>query len=104
MRLVGVGGVRRRERDRRRRWADVSGGTRKLAVAVGHADAVVSVGLPVATAADWGVRRISLGGALASLAYKSALAAAEEIAEQGTFTTIGQAPQGRPLNPIFAAT
>ena len=41
---------------------------------------LLSVGLPVATAAAWGVRRISLGGSLASVAYNHFLAAATEIA------------------------
>ncbi len=63
---------------------------------------LLSIGLPVATAADWGARRISLGGALASVAYNHFMAAAKEIAEQGTFTAISQAPRGEPLNKIFS--
>jgi 2-methylisocitrate lyase-like PEP mutase family enzyme len=57
-------------------------------------------GLPVATSAAWGVRRISLGGALASVAYNHFLAAATEIAEQGTFSKVAQAPRGQ-LTAIF---
>jgi 2-methylisocitrate lyase-like PEP mutase family enzyme len=64
---------------------------------------LLSIGLPVATAAAWGVRRISLGGALASLAFNHFQAAAREIAEQGTFTAIAQTPRGTPLNAIFSA-
>ena len=51
-----------------------------------------------------GVRRISLGGALASVAYNHFMAAAKEIAEQGTFTAITQTPRGEPLNKIFSAS
>jgi 2-methylisocitrate lyase-like PEP mutase family enzyme len=65
---------------------------------------LLSIGQPVATVAGWGVRRISLGGALAGVAFGGALAAAMEIAEQGTFTTIAQSPGGRGLNPIFSAS
>ena len=64
---------------------------------------LLSVGLPVATAAAWGVRRISLGGALAGVAYNHMLAAAKEVAEQGTFTAIAQTPRGQSLNAIFSA-
>jgi 2-methylisocitrate lyase-like PEP mutase family enzyme len=60
------------------------------------------VGLPVATAAEWGARRISLGGSLAGVAYNHFMAAAKEIAEQGTFTAIGQTPRGQPLNAIMS--
>lgn len=42
--------------------------------------------LTVAEAADLGVRRISVGGTLARTAWQGFLAAATEIAEQGTFT------------------
>jgi 2-methylisocitrate lyase-like PEP mutase family enzyme len=63
---------------------------------------LLSPGLPVATVAALGVRRISLGGALAGVAYGAALAAATEIAEQGTFGVFAQATGGRRLNPIFS--
>jgi 2-methylisocitrate lyase-like PEP mutase family enzyme len=62
---------------------------------------LLSVGLPVATAAAWGVRRISLGGALASVAYNHFLAAAKEIADAGTFDAVAAAPRGQ-LNAIFS--
>jgi 2-methylisocitrate lyase-like PEP mutase family enzyme len=63
---------------------------------------LLSPGLPVASVAALGVRRISLGGALAGVAYGAALAAASEIAEQGTFGAFAQATGGRRLNPIFS--
>ena len=65
---------------------------------------LLSPGLPVATVAALGVRRISLGGALAGLAYGAALAAATEIAEQGTFGAFANATGGRRLNPIFSGS
>jgi methylisocitrate lyase len=49
--------------------------------------------------ADAGVRRISVGGALARAAWSGFLAAATEIAEQGTFTSLGHAV---PFNEIDA--
>jgi len=63
---------------------------------------LLSPGLPVETLAGLGVRRISLGGALAGVAYGAALAAATEIAEKGTFGAFAQATGGRRLNPIFS--
>jgi 2-methylisocitrate lyase-like PEP mutase family enzyme len=65
---------------------------------------LLSVGGPVATAAGWGVRRISLGGALAGVAYNHFMAAAKEIAEQGSFNAVLQTPRGDPLNKIFSAS
>ncbi|HEY3798574.1 MAG TPA: isocitrate lyase/phosphoenolpyruvate mutase family protein [Caulobacteraceae bacterium] len=63
----------------------------------------LSTGLPVATMAAWGVRRVSLGGALAAVAYGEMLRVAEEIASEGVFTTLVGGAKGRkPLNPIFA--
>jgi len=64
---------------------------------------LLSPGLPVATAAGLGVRRISLGGALAGAAYGEFLRVAKEINDQGVFTALTQAASGRTLNPIFAA-
>ena len=45
----------------------------------------------VAELADMGVRRISVGGALARAAWTGFLQAAHEIAERGTFTALAQA-------------
>ena len=65
---------------------------------------VLSPGLPAATLEGLGVRRISVGGALAGVAYGSFLAAAREIATEGTFTAFSRGASGRELNPIFAGT
>ena len=46
----------------------------------------------VAEAADLGVRRISVGGTLARTAWAGFLAAAEEIANEGTFSRFTQLP------------
>jgi methylisocitrate lyase len=46
----------------------------------------------VAEAADLGVRRISVGGTLARTAWAGFLAAAEEIANEGTFTRFTELP------------
>ena len=62
---------------------------------------ILSPGLPVASVAATGARRISLGGSLARYAYGAAYAAAAEIAKDGVFTTLGK-PAGPPLNPLFA--
>lgn len=48
-----------------------------------------------------GVRRISVGGALARSAWAGFLAAAEEIARNGTFTALGRAASGAALNERF---
>jgi 2-methylisocitrate lyase-like PEP mutase family enzyme len=64
---------------------------------------ILSPGLPVAAIAALGARRISLGGALARVAYGAAYAAAAELAEQGSFGAFAK-PAGPPLNPIFAPT
>jgi methylisocitrate lyase len=48
-----------------------------------------------------GVRRISVGGSLASTAWTAFLAAATEIAEHGTFTALGRALRGAEINQLF---
>jgi 2-methylisocitrate lyase-like PEP mutase family enzyme len=48
-----------------------------------------------------GVRRISVGGALARTAWTGFLAAAKEIAEKGTFSGLGKAVSGADLNGRF---
>jgi 2-methylisocitrate lyase-like PEP mutase family enzyme len=50
-----------------------------------------------------GVRRISVGGALARTALTAFLDAAREIAESGTFTAIGRAMPGAEVNALFQA-
>ncbi|HZW51926.1 MAG TPA: isocitrate lyase/phosphoenolpyruvate mutase family protein, partial [Rudaea sp.] len=55
----------------------------------------------VAEMARVGVRRISVGGALARVAWAAFLAAAREIAEKGTFAELGKAIPGVEINGAF---
>jgi 2-methylisocitrate lyase-like PEP mutase family enzyme len=64
---------------------------------------VLTYGVSVATAESLGVRRISVGGALAGVAFGSFYAAAQEIAEKGTFGGLVGVSGGRIFNPIFSA-
>ena len=59
-------------------------------------------GLSVAELADLGVRRISIGGALARTAWGAVLRVAEEIKE-GSFAGLANAAPGKLLNGIFEA-
>jgi len=59
-------------------------------------------GATVADLARIGTRRISVGGSLARAAWTGFLAAAGEIAQRGTFTTLGGAVPGSALNGRFA--
>jgi 2-methylisocitrate lyase-like PEP mutase family enzyme len=64
----------------------------------------VLAGGPIATVADlteMGVRRISVGGALARAAWSGFLAAAREIADRGTFTALGRAVPFAEINDMF---
>jgi 2-methylisocitrate lyase-like PEP mutase family enzyme len=61
-----------------------------------------ATGLSVAEAADLGVRRISVGGSLARAAWAGFMKASREIAEQGTFTELGNGFPGGELNKIFS--
>ena len=54
--------------------------------------------------ADLGVRRISVGGALARAAWTGFLEAAREIAERGTFSALGRAVPFADVNGAFTAT
>jgi 2-methylisocitrate lyase-like PEP mutase family enzyme len=58
-------------------------------------------GLSVAQLADLGVRRISVGGALARAAWGEFVRVAKEIAEQGSFEGFGRAAAGGTLTPFF---
>jgi methylisocitrate lyase len=72
------------------------------AVAPKPVNALVSA--PFATVAEiaaLGVRRISVGGALARTAWSGAFEAAREIAENGTFTALGRAINGLEVNGWF---
>ena len=50
-----------------------------------------------------GVRRISVGGALARTAWPGFLAAAREIAEHGRFTAFSRTASGVEINKLFAS-
>jgi methylisocitrate lyase len=52
---------------------------------------------------DIGVRRISVGGALARAALTGFLAAAREISEQGTFTALSRTISVPELNGLFGS-
>jgi 2-methylisocitrate lyase-like PEP mutase family enzyme len=55
----------------------------------------------VAELADAGVRRISVGGALARAAWTGFLQAAREIADRGTFTSFGRVLAFDEVNQLF---
>jgi len=57
----------------------------------------------VSALAEAGVRRISVGGALARTAWAGFLQAAREIAEQGTFSHLGGAVPFAEINGLMAA-
>ena len=66
----------------------------------------VLVGSDFATVAELtalGVRRISVGGALARAAWGGFLSAAREIAEDGTFSTLGRGVPFAEINGLFGA-
>ncbi|MCA9670771.1 MAG: isocitrate lyase/phosphoenolpyruvate mutase family protein, partial [Myxococcales bacterium] len=56
----------------------------------------------VASLARLGVRRISVGSALARVAWGAITRAAREIAEHGTFTQLGEATPFATLDALFA--
>jgi methylisocitrate lyase len=59
-------------------------------------------GLSVAEARDLGVRRISVGGSLARVAWAGFMKASREILEQGTFTELGNGFPHAELNKMFS--
>jgi 2-methylisocitrate lyase-like PEP mutase family enzyme len=59
--------------------------------------------ITVAKAARLGVRRISIGGALARAAWAGTFEAAREILEQGTFQALSAAVPSSELNGRFPA-
>jgi 2-methylisocitrate lyase-like PEP mutase family enzyme len=61
-----------------------------------------SSGLGVAEAADLGVRRISVGGSLARVAWGGFMKASREMLQQGTFTELGNGFPGGELNKMFS--
>lgn len=62
---------------------------------------IVQPTMTVQAMAALGVRRISVGGALARVAWAGFIGAAKEIAEQGTFTAFAGAAKGAELNGMF---
>ena len=58
-------------------------------------------GLSVKQAEELGVRRISVGGSLARMAWAGFMQAAREMAEQGTFSGLAKGYPGAELNKIF---
>jgi 2-methylisocitrate lyase-like PEP mutase family enzyme len=62
-----------------------------------------ATGPSVAEAADLGVRRISVGGSLARVAWAGFMKASREMAEQGTFTELGNGFPGGELNKMFGS-
>lgn len=58
-------------------------------------------GMSVAEVAALGVRRISVGSGLARVAYGAMQAAARQIAAEGSFAALSQAPSGKVFNACF---
>ena len=58
--------------------------------------------LTLQSVADLGVRRISVGGALARMAWTGVMKAAKEMAEKGTFTEFANGYPGGELNKMFS--
>jgi 2-methylisocitrate lyase-like PEP mutase family enzyme len=57
--------------------------------------------ITVSEAAGLGVRRISIGGSLARVAQASFAAAAQEIADDGTFARFANLPNNAAVNAVF---
>jgi 2-methylisocitrate lyase-like PEP mutase family enzyme len=58
--------------------------------------------ITVVQAGELGVRRISVGGSLARVAQASFAAAAQEIADDGTFTRLAELPNNAAVNAAFS--
>ena len=63
---------------------------------------VLTLGMTVQALARLGVRRVSVGGALARAAWGEFLRAAREIAHAGEFTTFQRGAPGGELNALFS--
>jgi len=63
---------------------------------------VGAAGPALKVAADLGVRRISVGGGLARMAWTGFMKAAKEMAEQGSFTELSNGYPGGELNKMFS--
>jgi 2-methylisocitrate lyase-like PEP mutase family enzyme len=59
------------------------------------------IGLTVAELGDLGVRRVSVGGALARVAWAAFTTAARELAASGSFDVLAAAKTGVDLNALF---
>ena len=57
--------------------------------------------ITVSEAASLGVRRISVGGALARTAWAGFVAAAQEIADEGTFTRLAELPANETVGAVL---
>jgi 2-methylisocitrate lyase-like PEP mutase family enzyme len=62
-----------------------------------------ATGLTVTDIAQLGVRRISIGGTLARVAFNAVMHAAREIAEQGNFDSFAGVVGNAELNALFSA-
>jgi 2-methylisocitrate lyase-like PEP mutase family enzyme len=58
-------------------------------------------GLSLKEAAELGVRRISVGGSLARMAWAGFMRAAREMADNGTFRSLAEGHSGGELNGLF---
>src|SRR6478735_354872 len=65
-------------------------GQKDLKLVIDRLTAYAEAGASLQQAADLGIRRISVGGALARAAWGGFMRAAKEMAEQGTFTELGK--------------
>ena len=77
---------------------------REVVAAVAPKPVNVLVGSDFATVAqltELGVRRISVGGALARAAWTAVFAASREIMDQGSFSSLGRAIPSSDMNPFF---
>lgn len=63
---------------------------------------VMGQDMTVAELADLGVRRLSVGGALARAAWGGAISSAERILKEGSFAGFADAASGKTLNGIFS--
>ena len=63
---------------------------------------VGAAGTSLQVAGDLGVRRISVGGALARMAWTGFMKASKQMAEQGTFTEFANCYPGGELNKMFS--
>jgi 2-methylisocitrate lyase-like PEP mutase family enzyme len=61
-----------------------------------------AIGLTVSDIAGLGVRRISVGGALARAAWGGFLRVCRQIASEGSFAAFADAAPGSGLNQVFA--